>query len=97
MRTTNTMSVSLPPKMVEQVERVRHTEQRTRSELVREALRLYFRRVEAVEPTGVELDAIRRGRAEIARGKYVTLKQLRDGLAGSRRKKRRKSRRKGAS
>lgn len=92
MRTTQTMTVSLPPEMVEQFEKVRQAEHRTRSELVREALRVYFYRV--VEPTKSELAAIRRGRGEIARGQYVTLEQLRDALATSRRKTRAKSPRK---
>jgi len=41
-RTTETMTVSLPPAMMEQVDRTCEAEHRTRSELVREALRLYF-------------------------------------------------------
>ena len=94
MRTTQTMTVSLPPEMVEHFEKVRHTEQRTRSELVREALRVYFNRFPVVEPTEAEVIAIRQGRAEIARGKYVTLKQVRDAVATSRRKTRRKKPRK---
>jgi metal-responsive CopG/Arc/MetJ family transcriptional regulator len=36
------MTVSLPAKMVAEVEKVRKAEHRTRSELVREALRHYF-------------------------------------------------------
>ena len=41
-RTTDTMTVSLPPAMLEEVDRVCVAEHRTRSELVREALRVYF-------------------------------------------------------
>ena len=41
-RTTETMTVSIPPAMMELVDRTCETEHRTRSELVREALRLYF-------------------------------------------------------
>jgi metal-responsive CopG/Arc/MetJ family transcriptional regulator len=41
-RTTETMTVSLPPAMMELVDRTCEAEHRTRSELVREALRLYF-------------------------------------------------------
>ena len=88
MRTTQTMTISLPPEMVDHFEKVRHTEHRTRSELVREALRVYFSRIPVVEPTKSELNAIRRGRAEIASGKYVTLKRVRDAMATSRRKSR---------
>jgi len=36
------MSISLPPAMLRQFEEVRKRESRTRSELVREALRTYF-------------------------------------------------------
>ena len=42
-RTTATFSVSVPPEMAGEIERVRKTEHRTRSELVREALRHYIR------------------------------------------------------
>ena len=41
-RTTETMTVSLPPAMMALVDRTCEAEHRTRSELVREALRLYF-------------------------------------------------------
>jgi metal-responsive CopG/Arc/MetJ family transcriptional regulator len=41
-RTTAIFSVSLPPEMVAKLEQVRKEEHRTRSELVREALRHYF-------------------------------------------------------
>jgi hypothetical protein len=40
-RTTATFSVSLPPEMMEELEQVRKAERRTRSELIREALRRY--------------------------------------------------------
>ena len=42
MRTTETMTVSLPPAMVKQFEMVRRAENRTRSELVREAFTFLF-------------------------------------------------------
>jgi metal-responsive CopG/Arc/MetJ family transcriptional regulator len=42
MRETTTFSVSLPPAMAKQVEQAMKAEHRTRSELVREALRVYF-------------------------------------------------------
>jgi hypothetical protein len=41
-RTTSVFSVSLPPEMLEDLERVRREQHRTRSELVREALRRYL-------------------------------------------------------
>lgn len=42
MRTTRTWTISLPPEMSELVQRVARTEHRTKSELVREALRVYL-------------------------------------------------------
>lgn len=75
MRTTETMTVSLPPALVRQFEEVRKKESRTRSELVREALRAYFEnRYPVVEPTAAELSALRRGRAAFRRGDAVPLK-----------------------
>ena len=84
MRTHQTMTVSLPPQMMRKVEQVRKTEQRTRSELVREALRLYFNpelaariaRLPVYTPTAAERRAIAKGRAEIARGEYLTVDEL---------------------
>lgn len=42
MRTTKVMTLSLPPEMVEEVERLTKEEKRTKSELFREALRKYI-------------------------------------------------------
>ena len=42
MRTTDTLTISLPPAMAKQMERVQKEEHRTRSELLREAWRQYF-------------------------------------------------------
>src|SRR5271166_927517 len=81
MRTTQIMSISLPPAMLRQFEEVRKKESRTRSELVREALRAYFEeRYPAVSPTSAELAALRRGRAAFRRGDSVSLTQFLDGL-----------------
>jgi predicted transcriptional regulator len=74
MRTTQTMTISLPPAMVRRFEQVRKAESRTRSELVREALRAYFElRYPAVPATKTELAALRRGRAAFRRGDAVSL------------------------
>ena len=40
-RTTKTISLSLPPKMAEKIKELMKKEGRTRSELIREALRRY--------------------------------------------------------
>lgn len=71
------MTISLPPAMVRQFEQVRKAESRTRSELVREALRAYFEaRYPAAPPTRAELAALRRGRAAFRRGDAVPLTQF---------------------
>jgi len=41
-RVTVTYSISLPPEMAAEIEEIRKKEQRTRSELLREALRRYI-------------------------------------------------------
>ena len=75
MRITETMTVSLPPALARQIEEVRKKESRTRSELIREALRVYVNsRYPAVQPTKAELAALRRGRAAFRRGDAVPLK-----------------------
>jgi len=86
------MTVSLPPEMIKAVEKVRKSEHRTRSELVREALRTYLatRRFREVAASPAELRAIRRGRAEIRRGQYVTLDQLLHEVGTPRRQKSKK-------
>lgn len=77
--------------MAEQVEMARKAEHRTRSELVREALRAYLnKRVQVVAASKAELAAIRRGRAEIEKGEYVTLDELLHDLAATHRKTSRK-------
>lgn len=56
MRTRHTMTVSLPPAMIREVEAVRKAEHRTRSELIREALRTYFTMRRTYTPTAVTVD-----------------------------------------
>ena len=101
-RTSATFSISLPPEMADELERVRRQEHRTRSELVREALRHYMRAAEArsvqqrigklpeAEPTVGEVAAIKKGSRELAEGKFVTLKQLRHDLGHRRQQSRAK-------
>ncbi len=91
-RTTSTLTISLPPAMLKELERVRREEHRTRSELMREALRSYFSsRIREVEPTQAELHAIHRGRAAIARGDFVSLEDIRDEMGTVPRRSRKKS------
>ncbi len=92
MATRQTMTISLPPEMISEVERVRKMEQRTRSELVREALRTYFaKRIAVVESTAAEKRAIKQGREEFQRGEYVNLDQVLNALERPSRKVRRKT------
>jgi Arc/MetJ-type ribon-helix-helix transcriptional regulator len=88
-KATALLTISLPRAMADQVERVRKAEHRTRSELVREALRTYFAiaaRFPEEEATPTELRALQRGRRAVARGEYVTLNQLLDELEPHRRR-----------
>jgi Arc/MetJ-type ribon-helix-helix transcriptional regulator len=81
MRTTQILSISIPPALLQQFEEVRKKESRTRSELVREALRAYFeQRYPALAPTAAELAALRRGRAAFRRGDSVSLTQYLNGI-----------------
>ncbi|MGA3023624.1 MAG: ribbon-helix-helix protein, CopG family [Bryobacteraceae bacterium] len=71
------MTISLPPAMARQMENVQKQENRTRSELLREAWRHYFEsRYSSYTPTKGELAAIGKGRAAFRRGEYVTLAEL---------------------
>jgi len=95
MRTTDTLTISLPPAMARQMERVQKEENRTRSELLREAWRQYFEgRYPLVQPTKAELAAIRKGRAQIKNGQFVTLEKLLHDLDNPHRQASRKSVRK---
>ena len=81
-RTTRTVTISLPPPMVEELDRVRQREHRTRSELVREALRQYvaaserMRRIPVADPERGDEKAAQQGREAIARGEFVTLGRI---------------------
>jgi CopG family transcriptional regulator / antitoxin EndoAI len=101
-RISATFSISLPPEMAEQLERVRRKEHRTRSELVREALRHYMRAAEIralrdkiaklpeEEPTAEEIAAIKEGTKEFRQGKFVTFDKLRHELGHRRQQSRAK-------
>jgi predicted transcriptional regulator len=95
MRTTNTMTISLPPALAKQMEQVQKEEHRTRSELIREAWRHYFEsRYPVYTPTKAELAAIRKGRADFKKGDFVTLNQLHNDLESARHQERKKRPRK---
>ena len=80
MRETITITVSLPPAMAKQVEKVMKIEQRTRSELVREALRIYLSTLPGERPTAAEAQAYRRGMNAYRRGNYIMLGESVDGM-----------------
>jgi Arc/MetJ-type ribon-helix-helix transcriptional regulator len=65
MRTSRTLSVSMPPAQLKQAERLARKENRTLSELVREALRQYQQKQES--PVNTELIAALRAVQEDAR------------------------------
>ena len=91
MRTTDTLTISLPPGMSEQIARVQKAEHRTRSELLREAWRRYFEsRFPEEQPTKADLAAIKRGRRALKKGELVTLNQLHHELDAARHETRQK-------
>ena len=81
-RTTKTVTISLPPKMVDELDRVRRQEHRTRSELLREALRHYMttagtsKTIPVEEATLEETKAARVAEEEYARGETISLEDL---------------------
>jgi metal-responsive CopG/Arc/MetJ family transcriptional regulator len=81
-RTTRTVTISLPPKMVEELDRIRRQEHRTRSELMREALHRYMgsagvaRRLPVEEALPDEIESVRRAEEEYARGETVSVEDL---------------------
>ena len=88
MATRQTMTVSLPPDMIREVDRIRRKEGRTRSELIREALRRYkIDQLPIATPTNRELRELEKGRAEMRRGEYFTLDEFKAWLLGAERKK----------
>ena len=82
MRETTTFTVSLPPAMAKQIEQAMKAEHRTRSELVREALRVYLsmKVMPTERPSAAEARAYRSGVAAYKRGDYVTLGEYIDGM-----------------
>ena len=68
--------------MAKEIERAMKAEHRTRSELVREALRIYLsaRLIPAELPMPAEARAYRRGMAAYRRGDSMTLQEYIDGV-----------------
>lgn len=82
MRESTTLTISLLPAMAKEIERAMKAEHRTRSELVREALRFYLsaQRIPAELPTPAEARAYRRGIAAYRRGDSITLQEHLNGM-----------------
>ena len=77
MRTTQTMTISMPPEINLELENYRKKHHFTRSELVRYALRyLFYSQFPIYKPTKAEARAIEEGRREIAKGNFITLEEL---------------------
>jgi predicted transcriptional regulator len=88
----------MPAAMAEQIREAQQKENRTQSELLHEAWRQYFENhYGTYTATKSEIAAIRKGRAEISKGQYKTLQELRDHLDSSHRKARRERARKSLS
>lgn len=92
MRESTTFTISLPPAMAKEIQRAMKAEHRTRSELVREALRIYLsaRLIPAETPTPAEARAYRRGMAAYNRGDSMTLQEHVDGMDRRARRSRKK-------
>jgi metal-responsive CopG/Arc/MetJ family transcriptional regulator len=77
-----TLSISLPPQLVEELDRVRRREHRTRSEILSEALRRYImiaarsHTVPIEDALPEEIEAMRRAEEEYQRGQCVRLEDL---------------------
>jgi predicted transcriptional regulator len=79
MRKTELLVASIPPAMMREVERLKEVEHRTRSELVRAALRTYFAlaaKFPEEKPTTAEIRALREGRREYTRGETLPLEKV---------------------
>ncbi len=78
-RNTKTITISLPPQLVAELDRVRERENRTRSEILREALRRYIsaaerdRMIPVEDALPEEIEAMRRAGEEYVRGECVRL------------------------
>ncbi len=81
-RNMKTVTVSLSPQLVAELDRVREREHRTRSEILREALRRYITVAERdpmiprEDALPEEIEAMRRAEKEYARGECVRLEDL---------------------
>ncbi len=82
-----TITMSLPPQLLAELDRVRERVHRTRTEILREALRRYIavaernRMIPVEDALPEEIEAMRRADEEYARGECVRLEDLQHELA----------------
>jgi predicted transcriptional regulator len=83
MATARRITISLPADLLRAADKAALTQERARSALVEDALRWYLRIQElpGEEATAAEIAAIERGRAEIARGEFVSFEEIKRDLA----------------
>ncbi len=74
MRTTNILTVSVPPRYIQAIERLRKRTDQTKSELVRDALRSYL--IEQEEDRRRFLDAYKATRKESLKDLQKLKKEL---------------------
>ena len=89
MASRQPITLSLPRAVVQKVESIGKRDRRSRSEVVGEALERYFS-IRAVRASRADLGAMRRARAEIKAGKFVTLDEALHGMDTPHRKTSRK-------
>jgi len=84
------ITLTIPEKMLKEIDRAAKSEHRSRAEFLREAARRSIaaqsaRAIPVVKPTAEEERIMRKGEEEIARGEFVTLEQLRHDVTDRRR------------
>jgi predicted transcriptional regulator len=84
-RTTKSVNISLPQEELAALDRIRKRDNLTRSQALREAIRRYVsqssdREIAIEDALPDEIEAIEEGQAEIARGEYVLLDDLKHEL-----------------
>lgn len=90
-RTTEILTISLPPKIAKEVSKVARQENKTKSELFRSAFVNYIeskKMIPIVKLTSAEKKSLEKARKEMSQGEYLTLKELEHGMEPAHRKKR---------
>jgi metal-responsive CopG/Arc/MetJ family transcriptional regulator len=80
MSKKKTLTTTLPPDELAEFDRVCDRQSLSRSQALREAIRWYIGAMRSLppaeEPSPDEIEAIRRGKEQIARGEYTRLEDL---------------------